>query len=568
MSYHAFQRPWLATLLILLLLGACTDQDTNGTGDAGGQAAEAVPEKVPEAVPLYDNLGDHHYAISTEVPEAQSYFDQGLRLYYAFNHAEAVRAFREAQRLDPDCAICWWGEAMAWGPNINLPMDEPSGRAAWAALQGALQRRGQASEREQGLIDAVAVRYVAEPPADRAHLDQAYADAMGELAGRYPEDPEIAVLYAESLMDLRPWDYWAEDGSPHPGIAEALASLERVIESNERHPGACHFFIHAVEKLYPERAVDCAERLAKLMPGAGHLVHMPGHIYIRVGRYADAVEANNHAIHADETYIADQNPAMGMYTAGYYPHNYDFRAFAAMMIGRSEAAIASAEKVAELVPQEMLGAEGMGFLQHWSIRPLLLRIRFARWDELLAAEAPPASLVHSRAMWHYARGRAYAARQDAASAAKELEELRRLASGDAIGGVRMEFNESADLLGVAEQVLAGWAAAAAGEMDAAVEHLREAARREDALLYGEPPEWTVPVRHDLGDVLLLAGRFDEAEQVFREDLERFPKNGWSLHGLATALRAQGRDVEAAAVDEAFDRAWETADVAISNPAGA
>ena len=333
-------------------------------------AMEHTSAPASESVPLYDDLGDHHVQITTDSAAAQKYFDQGMRLYYAFNHAEAVRAFKEAQRLDVNCAMCWWGEAMAWGPNINLPMDEPSGLAAYAAMQGALARRKYASKHEQELIDGLAVRYAPKPPADRASLDQAYSDAMALIAARYPENQEVAVLYAESLMDLRPWDYWAEDGSPNPGIADALASLDSVIAVNEKHPGACHFFIHAVEKLYPERAIECAERLANLMPGAGHLVHMPGHIYIRVGRYLDAVNANKHAIHADETYIQDQNPAMGMYTAGYYPHNYDFMAFATMMIGQSNVSIQAAEKVSHLIPTELFGAPGMDFLQHYSMRPI------------------------------------------------------------------------------------------------------------------------------------------------------------------------------------------------------
>jgi tetratricopeptide (TPR) repeat protein len=555
------------SLLLVVGLVACDRQETEATPDTV-QRTTAPPAAAADAVPLYDNLGDHHYAISTDVPEAQQYFDQGFRLYYAFNHAEAVRAFREAQRLDPDCAMCWWGEAMAWGPNINLPMDEAAGLAAYKAQQGALARREHANEREQAMIDALSARYAEQPPADRGHLDQAYADAMAALAARYPDDHEIAVLYAESLMDLRPWDYWAEDGSPNPGIAEALTSLEGVIAENEKHPGACHFFIHAVEKLYPERAVDCAERLAKLMPGAGHLVHMPGHIYIRVGRYLDAVEANRHAIHADETYIADQNPAMGMYTAGYYPHNYDFLAFAAMMIGRSKDSIEAAETVARLLPEKLIGEPGMDFLQHWSVRPLLVRIRFARWDDLLAAEAPPDSQRHAKAIWHYARGRALAARQDSEAAAAELEQLRALAAAGAGDGMRMEFNESADLLAVAEHVLAGWVDAAAARADSAVEHLREAVRLEDRLLYGEPPEWTVPARQDLGEVLLLAGRHKEAAQAFREDLDRFPKNGWSLHGLATALEAQGMNEEAETVRAELEMAWSTADVPVANPAGA
>ncbi|MFT5138516.1 MAG: tetratricopeptide (TPR) repeat protein [Lysobacterales bacterium] len=515
----------------------------------------------PESgVPLYDDLGDHHYAISSTIPSVQEYFDQGLRLYYAFNHAESVRAFKEAQRLDPDCAICWWGEAMAWGPNINLPMDAPSGEAAYAAVQGAIQRKASANEQEKAMIDALSVRYEAEPPDDRAHLDQAYSDAMADLAKRYPDNPEIAVLYAESLLDLRPWDYWAADGSPNPGIADALSSLNKVIAIDEKHPGACHFYIHAVEKLYPERAIECAERLLGLMPGAGHLVHMPGHIYIRVGRYLDAVELNRHAIHADETYIQDQNPAMGMYTVGYYPHNYDFLAFAAMMIGRSEDSISAAEKVATMLPQELFGTPGMDFLQHWSARPMQMRVRFAKWDELLAADAPPDNLVHAKAIWHYARGRAQAAKGNSAEANEELRQLRDLATGEGLDGIKMEFNESGSLLAVAVAVLEGRISASLGSYDEAVKSLENAVRLEDDLLYGEPPEWSIPTRQDLGAVLLAAGRYSEAEQIFREDLDKFPKNGWSLHGLAEALDKQGRDTDAVVVKAEFDLAWATADV--------
>jgi tetratricopeptide (TPR) repeat protein len=553
-----FQNKALAILLLLIIVtvGGCEQQqnDTEIHVDA-----HPAPQ-TDEGVPLYDNLGDHHYGISSTVPLVQDYFDQGLRLYYAFNHAESVRAFKEAQRLDPDCAICWWGEAMAWGPNINLPMDTPSGEAAYAAIQGAVQRKDSASGQEQDMIDALAVRYVANQPDDREHLDQAYSDAMAELAVRYPDDPEIAVLYAESLMDLRPWDYWAADGSPNPGIADALSSLDSVIAINEKHPGACHFYIHAVEKLYPEKAVECAERLKGLMPGAGHLVHMPGHIYIRVGRYLDAVELNRHAIHADETYIQDQNPAMGMYTAGYYPHNYDFLAFAAMMIGRSADSISAAETVATMLPQELFGAPGMDFLQHWSVRPMQMRVRFAKWDELLEVDAPADNQIHATAIWHYARGRAQAAKGNIAEANEELKQLRDLATSDRLEGIKMEFNQSEHLLAVAAAVLEGRVHAGSGNDDEAVKSLENAVRLEDALLYGEPPEWSIPTRQDLGAVLLDAGRYAEAEQIFREDLDKFPKNGWSLHGLATALKEQGKESEAAEIKAEFDLAWATADV--------
>ena len=552
--------PPLVLALLLAAPAAATGQDHRG-------AAHHEHGAAPEQVPLYDNLGDHHYAITTSVPQAQEYFDQGLRLYYAFNHAEGIRSFREAQRLDHECAMCFWGEALAWGPNINLPMDSASAVAAYQAIQRALAVRGHASQRERAFIDALETRYTPIPPADRAHLDRAYSEAMAAVVERYPDDPEAAVLYAESLMDLRPWDYWTDEGDPQPGIERALAALERVIGEDERHPGACHFFIHAVEKLYPERAVPCAERLADLMPGAGHLVHMPGHIYIRVGRYLDAVRANQHAVHADETYIRDQRPGVGMYTAGYYPHNYDFMAFATSMIGRSRDAIAAAEKVTTLIPDEMHGTPGMDFLQHWSTRPLQVRVRFARWGELLATPAPPASRSHARGLWHYARGRALAATGNLRGAETELAHLREILASDALDGLRMEFNASADLLAVAERVLAGWIHASAERLDSALEVLREAVQLEDGLLYGEPPEWTVPTRQDLGAVLLLAGRPTEAERAYREDLDRFPDNGWSLHGLATALRRQGRLAEAEAVHADFERVWETADVDIDQLEG-
>lgn len=519
-----------------------------------------APDRAAERVPLYEDLGDHHYEITTDDALVQRYFDQGLRLYYAFNHSEAIRSFREAQGLDPQCAMCWWGEALSWGPNINLPMDEASGLAAYEALSHAVAIRENASERESVLIDALATRYVPDPPDDRADLDRAYSDAMAAAAERYPDDLDIGVLYAESVMDLRPWNYWTDDGRPQPGMEQALSRLEDAQTRDPRHPGACHFFIHAVEEVYPERAVPCAERLAALMPGAGHVVHMPGHIYIRVGRYLDAVEANEHAVHADETYIQDQRPGATTYTAGYYPHNYDFMAFAASMIGRSGEAIDAADQVSRLIPPEMFDAPGMDFLQHWSVRPFLMRVRFARWDEVLEAPAPPQSRPHSLAIWHYARGRALAGSGDVVGATQELEELRALTDAQRASGVRMEYNLSGDLLGIAERVLTGWIEATSGRWDEAAEALDEAVRREDSLVYGEPPEWTVPAREDLGDVLLAAGRPVAAEQAFRADLVRFPENGWSLHGLATALRAQGRGSEADAVDADFRRVWATADV--------
>jgi tetratricopeptide (TPR) repeat protein len=527
-----------------------------------GQTADASPDTVP----LYGDLGDHHREITTTVPAAQKYFDQGLRLYYAFNHPEAVRAFRAAQRLDSLCAMCYWGEALAWGPNINLPMDSAGGVAANAALQRALAARSHASSVERALIDALASRYA--PPervtAPRAALDSAYATAMAGVARAHPGDQDIAVLYSESLMDLRPWNYWKRDGSLQPGMADVLSRLERVVASNPRHPGACHLYIHAVEAAHPERAVPCAERLASLMPGAGHIVHMPGHIYIRVGRYMDAVKANEHAVHADETYIRDQRPGVSVYTAGYYPHNFDFLAFAAAMAGRAEQAVGAADRQASVVPSDMLTAPGMTFLQHHITRRLQLRVRFGRWDEILHTPAPPEQLPHARGMWHYARGRALAATGKLREAEAELARVHAAAADPRLAGARLEFNESPTILGIAEHVLAGNIAYARGDHAGAVSHLRKGAAIEDGLTYGEPPDWTVPVRHDLGAALLAAGQAGEAERVYREDLRRFPSNGWSLLGLSQSLRAQGRIAEADRAMTAFRRAWSASDVRIAS----
>lgn len=511
-----------------------------------------------QPVPLLEGLGDHHYEITTSAPLAQQYFDQGLRLYYAFNHSEAVRSFREAQRLDPNCAMCYWGEALAYGPNINLAMDRPSALAAYAAVDKAVDVQSHASAREAALVDALSRRYAANPPQDRAHLDEAYAAAMDELAQRWPEDIEIGTLAAEAQMDLRPWDYWTAAGEPQPGMANAFGRLERAVEVDSTHPGACHFYIHAMEKLYPERAVPCAERLASLMPAAGHIVHMPGHIYIRVGRYLDAVETNRHAVHADESYIRDQRPGVGMYTAGYYPHNYDFLAFAAMMIGLGEESIGAADKVVSLIPEEAFSTPGMSFLQHWSMRPVLLKVRFERWDDVLAVAEPPADRPHARAIWHYGRGRAWVAEGDLAAANAELGQLRRIAERPELAELKMEFNYSADLVHIAERVLTGRLEAAQGRYGRAVEALREAVRGEDALTYGEPPEWSVPTRLDLAEVLLGAGDYAEAERAFRESLAQFPRNGWALRGLGSALRAQGREREASVVETELGSVWAAA----------
>jgi len=506
-----------------------------------------------DTVPLYDNLGDHHHEVSTAVPAAQRYFDQGLRLVFGFNHGEAIRAFKEGARLDPDCAMCFWGAALAYGPHVNAGMDSASGIAAYAAAQQALRLAPLVSPREQAYIRAVAERYAPVPTAlNRAALDSAYARAMGEVVHNYPDDLDAATLYAEALMDLRPWNYWKRpSGEPYPGTLEIVSQLERVLRENPNHPGACHYYIHALEAVQPERAVACAERLAALMPGEGHMVHMPAHIYIRVGRYADAIASNVHAVHTDEAYIEDQRPS-GVYPLGYYPHNLHFLSFAATMAGQSATAIDAARKL--LAKTDLHAAARFPFLQPYVSFLGLTLVTFGRWDDVLAEPLPPADLPYAVGLAHYARGVAFAATGKWADAQGELDALTQVAAAD---------STDKTVFDVATQALRGEIAARHGQLDDAVTHFRAALAIEDTLSYSEPPTWYYPIRHSLGAVLLRAGRAAEAEQLYREDLQRFPENGWALFGLLAALRAERGTVDTDAVRTRFRTAWATADVTLT-----
>lgn len=525
--------------------------------------AHAPQRQAARSVPLFRNLGSHHVAIATKVPAAQQYFDQGMRLAYGFNHAEAVRAFSEAARLDPACAICHWGAALAYGPHVNAPMDSAGGVAAYEHLQKAIALRPKATARERAFIDALARRYASPPPANRAALDSAYAHAMADVVRRHPSDLDAATLYAEALMDLRPWDYWRKDGTPQPGTDVILAQLERVMRADRMHPGACHYYIHAVEAVAPEKAVPCAERLASLMPGAGHMVHMPGHIYIRVGRYNDAIKANEHAVHADETYLASERPS-GIYPIGYYPHNYHFLAFAATLAGRSAQAIEAARKTSEKVPAEV-ARQAPPLEALVTYHPLTL-VTFGRWDEVLRAPLPPSDLRLSTGLAYYARGVAHAAKGQRQEAQAALDTVQAVAAGttphDQIA-LSAGAGENKTIMEIAAHALLGEIAARRGEHEAAATHFRQAVRLQDTFNYIEPPQWYYPVRHSLGAVLLRLGRGAEAERAYREDLKKFPENGWALFGLAKALEAQGKAAEAAAVAARSRKAWAGADVALT-----
>ncbi len=520
---------------------------------AGGQQLENHPGA--QGIRLYDNLGSHHHAVTTAVPRAQQFFDQGLRLLYAFNHAESVRSFREAERLDPSCAMCAWGQALALGPNINAPMDSAPGVEAYAAIQRAKARAGGVSPKEQAFIRALAQRYTPIPSGERSTLDSAYARAMREVADAFPEDLDAQVLFADALMNLSPWNYWTPDGAARPGTHELVSRLETAMEADPHHPGACHLYIHAEEAHDPTRAVGCAERLASLMPGAGHIVHMPGHIYIRVGRYADAIEVNKHAVHADESFL--EGPFIsrrGLYPQGYYPHNYHFMSFAASMAGQSITAIDAARRVAEKlgpeVAREIPWLEAVTPIVHWTL------VTFGKWDEILAEPMPLDELRFATGQAHYARGVAFAAKQRWADAQHELDEItpvwRDFPEGD---------NKSA--LAIARHALVAEIALRRGETDTAVREFERAVALEDGLTYNEPPTWYYPMRQSLGKALLAAGRPAEAEQVYREDLRQFPENGWSLHGLQRSLEVQGKTDEALNVRQRFKAAWRHADVELT-----
>jgi tetratricopeptide (TPR) repeat protein len=518
-------------------------------------SATAEDASAPLA-PTLEGLGDLHYPITTSSEAAQRFFDQGLRLVYAFNHAEAVRAFDEASRLDPEAPMPHWGKALALGRNLNDSMPRERELQALASLKQAQDRSDNASEREQALIGALASRYSTDEDADRPAFDAAWVDAIAKVAEQFPDDPEPATLHAAAIMNTMPWDYW-RGGKPQPGTVEAKELLEQVIAAHPDHPGAHHYYIHLMEAREPHLAEPSADALGMLMPAAGHLVHMPAHIYIRVGRYDDAVTSNQRAIAADLDYIAQCN-AQGLYPVAYYPHNIHFLWASATFGGRAELAIESADDLAGEVPAEL--APTLAFLQNYLATPLFARVRFGRWQEVLETPRPPAGQTFQTAMWHYAQGLAMAAGGDPRGARRHLKALGKLRRNPELSDLRISFAQGSDLVRLTEHLLAGEMQATRGRMGRAVDEMRSAVTLQDSFRYAEPPSFHYPVRQSLGAVLLEAGRASEAEAVYRRDLEHNPHNGWSLFGLAEALRAQERDEEANEAQQRFQEAWQSADV--------
>jgi tetratricopeptide (TPR) repeat protein len=510
--------------------------------------------------PRLQKLGTHVFPVSTKNPQAQLFMNQGLNLSYAFNHAEAGRAYREAERLDPDLAIAYWGEALALGPNINAPMDPANEPKALAIIQKAIALKAKAPAREQALIEALAQRYSGRAE-DRKARDEAYADAMRAVQLRFPDDQDIAVLYVESVMDLRPWGYWERDGTPYARTAEIVALTEKVIARNPQHPGALHLYIHLMEAYAADKAESAADRLQTLMPAAGHIVHMPAHIYQRVGRYADAVRSNELAIAADEDYIS-QCRAQGLYPMAYYPHNLHFLWFAATAEGRSKLAIEAARKAASQVNDETLKA--VPLLAGFRVVPYYALTRFGKWDEMLREPEPPAVSAYLSGTWHYARGTAFLGKGETDAAEQELVKLKETLADKSLDEPLFSPNTGHMVLSIASEVLDGEIAAAKKKYDQSIAHLERAVRLEDALVYTEPAEFDYPPRQALGAILLEANRPAEAETVYWEDLKRNRENGWALFGLLQALKAQGKHEDAALVEARFKKAWAQADVTLAS----
>ena len=551
---------------LLGLLGSVALAGCGGDVDSQSSTAPAQSLAQRAGAPLFEGMGDYHMPITTAAPDAQRYFDQGMVLAFGFNHAESIRSFRAAQTLDPTCAMCFWGQALATGPNINVTSNgkaimAPAERAsARAAIDQALALMDDASPKEQDWIRALDQRYDGQADTPRDPLDRAWANALADMASRYPDDTTVASVYAEALMNTMPWDYWGPDGEAKSATQAVIASLEAVMDADPDHPLALHLYIHALEaSSNAAKAEPAADRLVNLVPGSGHLVHMPSHIYFRVGRYQDSALANIRAAEVDEAYIAQCN-AQGFYPALYYPHNIHFLWASATMQGQSALSLDSARRVVANVRVEQV--EQFPTIQFFRTVPMLSLVRFARWEEILEEPEPYEPFTFARAIWHYGRGVAHAALGDLGAARVELA---------AIEGLEPEVDEifmgnvypARDLLEIAKSLLRGEMAYRSGDAANAVLAFEAAVALQDALPYTEPPFWYYPTRQSLGAALLASNRLAEAQAVFEEDLEQYPMNGWSMFGLAEALKRQGDETGAEQMTARFKTVWQFADVSLA-----
>jgi tetratricopeptide (TPR) repeat protein len=512
--------------------------------------------------PRFNGLKGIDLKISTTNKEAQEYFNQGMMLAYGFNHAEAARSFYEATRLDSTCAMAYWGYAYVLGPNYNAGMEEDNFQRAYEATLKAQSLSQKSTQKEMALIKALTFRYAKEPPADRKPLDIAYGAAMKTVYEQYPTDPDIGALYAEALMDIHPWDlYDKKTKKPRVWTQELLTVLEHLMKINPAHPGAHHFYIHALEaSATPEKALASAHLLDTLVPGAGHLVHMPSHIYINTGDYHLGSLSNIHAVEADSSYTTACH-AQGAYPLAYYPHNYHFLAATATLEGNWKLAWTAATKLQQHTAEDIMRLPGWGTLQHYYTIPYYIAVKFAKWDTILSLPSPAKDLVYPQAIWHYARGMAFLGMNNMPDAQKEMSSLGALATDTTMRHLTVwNINTTADLVQIAVKVLSAEIAAKQNQLDKSIALLKEAVAFEDNLNYNEPPDWFFSVRHHLGAVLLKAGKHSEAEKIYRQDLQTWRKNGWGLIGLYNSLMSQKKNDEAEKVKTAFDASWKYADV--------
>jgi tetratricopeptide (TPR) repeat protein len=562
-------------LLSILILFACNNSNKTKEKQAANKKSQAIPcynSKITDKAwytsgkkaPRFTGLKGIDFKISTANKEAQEYFNQGMMLAYGFNHAEAARSFYEATRLDSTCAMAYWGYAYVLGPNYNAGMEEDNFQLAYEATVKAQSLSKKCTQKEIALIKALASRYAMPPPDDRKPLDIAYAAAMKKVYDQYATDPDVGALYAESLMDMHPWDlYDKKTKKPHAWTLELLGVLEHLMRSNPNHPGAHHFYIHAVEaSATPEKALASAKLLDTLVPGAGHLVHMPSHIYINTGDYHLGSLSNIRAVEVDSSYTAACH-SQGAYPLAYYPHNYHFLAATATLEGNSNLAWKTAKELRQHTAEDIMRMPGWGTLQHYYTIPYYIAVKFALWDTILSLPKPTADLIYPLAIWHYARGMAFLGKSNTADAQKEITSLRTLAADTTLQHLTVwDINTTADLAQIAEKVLSAEIAAKQRKLDTAISLLKEAVVIEDNLNYNEPPDWFFSVRHHLGAVLLKSGKYSEAESVYHQDLQKWRKNGWALIGLYNSLMLQKKIDAAQKIKSAFDESWQYADVKI------
>jgi tetratricopeptide (TPR) repeat protein len=522
------------------------------------------PAKVKEDDgPLFKGLGNLHFAVSTKNKKAQQYFNQGLTLVYAFNHGEAGRSFSTALKLDPTLAMGYWGLAMVLGPNYNAPLNPSKLEDINAAMDKAIQYASNASAKEQALIHALAKRFPREEVKDVSPYTAAYATAMKEVYEKFPDDADVLALYADALMNEHPWNFWLKDGTAQPWTAQVIGVLEKALAKFPNHPGINHSYIHAIEGApHPEKGLVSAKRLEKMLPAAGHLVHMPSHIYIRTGDYHQGVLVNEWSTEADSTYVA-QCKVEGVYPLMYYPHNIHFLAACAFFEGNSRKAIDAAWMVSRKADKRYILENAT--VQHYYMIPFYVMVQMAKWDDILRQPAPGESLKYPVAVWHYARGMAFGAKGKLLEAEQELTSLKKIAGEESLKSLLIwETNSAAELVNIAVNVLTAEIAMHQSKYEKAIEHFKKAIAIEDALMYQEPPDWFFSVRQSLGHVLLLAKKFEEAEKVYKEDLKMYRENGWSLMGLYQSLMGQAKENEAKEVKKRFDKAWAHADISINS----